>query len=115
MTKASLDIFLEAGMKNLVSKSKLLTGYLFFLLQSINEKQKGFMEIITPENEKEHGCQISLLMNKNGKTIFNKLKQNAVVADWREPNVIRIAPVPLYNTFEDVYRFYSIIDSFVSK
>lgn len=113
--KASLDIFKEAGLNNLISKSKLLTGYLFFLLQAINKKQEGFMEIITPINETEHGCQVSLLMNKNGKAIFNKLKQNGVVADWREPNVIRIAPVPLYNTFEDVYRFCSIIESFVSK
>lgn len=113
--KASLDIFKEAGLNNLISKSKLLTGYLFFLLQAINKKQEGFMEIITPINETEHGCQVSLLMNKNGKAIFTKLKQNGVVADWREPNVIRIAPVPLYNTFEDVYRFCSIIESFVSK
>ncbi len=109
--KASLDMFQEAGLKNLVDKSKLLTGYLFFLLENLNKKYDGLMEIITQANEKEHGCQVSLLMLKNGKAIFNKLQQNGVVADWREPNVIRIAPVPLYNTFEDVYRFCTIIES----
>lgn len=107
--KASLDIFKEAGLKNLVSKSKSMTGFLFFLLQEIQNKQPGLVEIITPVSEKEHGCQVSLLMLKNGKAIFNRLKNKGVVADWREPNVIRIAPVPLYNTYEDVFIFYKIL------
>ncbi len=113
--KASLDMFQEAGLKNLIAKSKLLTGYLFYLLEELNKKHNGLMEIITPSNKKEHGCQVSLLMLKKGKAIFNKLQQNGVVADWREPNVIRIAPVPMYNSFEDVFRFCTIIESFVSK
>ncbi len=112
---ASLDIFNEAGLKNLVIKSKLLTGYLLYLLNELNKIHNGLMEIITPANEKEHGCQVSLLMLKNGKAIFNKLQQNGVVADWREPNVIRVAPVPLYNSFEDVFRLCTINESFVSK
>lgn len=107
--KASLDIFKEAGLKNLVSKSKSMTGFLFFLLQQIQMQQPGLVEIITPVSEKEHGCQVSLLMLKNGKAIFNRLKNKGVVADWREPNVIRIAPVPLYNTYEDVFIFYKIL------
>ncbi|MBA2249289.1 MAG: kynureninase [Chitinophagaceae bacterium] len=107
---ASLDIFEEAGMKNLLVKSKALSNYLLYILQEINKdlKQK-IIEIITPLNEKERGCQVSILMLKNGKKVFEALKKNGVLADWREPNVIRVAPVPLYNTFEDIYRFGEII------
>jgi len=107
--KASLDIFKEAGLKNLVSKSKSMTGFLFFLLQEIHNKQPGLIEIITPVPGKVHGCQVSLLMLKKGKDIFTRLKSKGVVADWREPNVIRIAPVPLYNTYEDIFIFYKIL------
>ena len=67
------------------------------------------IEIITPRNENEHGCQVSMFMLEKGKEIFESLKNNSVIVDWREPNVIRLAPVPLYNTFEDIYRFGEII------
>ena len=67
------------------------------------------VEIITPRNEREHGCQISLFMMEKGKEIFESLKSTSVIVDWREPNVIRLAPTPLYNTFEDVFRFGEII------
>ncbi len=67
------------------------------------------IEIITPRNENEHGCQVSLLMLEKGKEIFDALKKHGVIIDWREPNVIRVAPAPLYNTFEDVYKFGDII------
>ncbi|MBS1730978.1 MAG: kynureninase [Bacteroidetes bacterium] len=107
--KAALDIFHEAGFKNLIAKSKIMTGYLFFLLKEIQKKQPGLIEIITPFNEKEHGCQVSLLMLKNGRSVFNRLQNKGVISDWREPNVIRIAPVPLYNTYEDIYKFYQIL------
>jgi len=108
--KASLDIFDEAGMANLVAKSKWLSGYLHFILNDINSKQKEkLIEVITPSNEKERGCQVSMLMLKRGKEIFNELSRQGVIADWREPNVIRVAPVPLYNTFEDVWRFGEIV------
>jgi len=108
--KASLDIFDEAGMANLIAKSTLLSGYLHFILNDINSKQKEkLIEIITPANEKESGCQVSMLMLKRGKEIFNELSRQGIIADWREPNVIRIAPVPLYNTFEDVWRFGEIV------
>jgi len=69
------------------------------------------MEIITPRNADEHGCQVSVLMLEKGKEIFDALKKNGVIIDWREPNVIRLAPAPLFNTFEDVYRFGEIIKS----
>ncbi|MEP6584286.1 MAG: kynureninase, partial [Ginsengibacter sp.] len=70
---------------------------------------KKMIEIITPRNEWEHGCQVSILMLEKGTEIFESLKKNSVIVDWREPNVIRVAPAPLYNTFEDIYRFGSII------
>ncbi len=108
--KASLDIFDEAGMDNLIVKSKLLSGYLHFILNDINSKQKEkLVEIITPANEEERGCQVSMLMLQKGKEIFNELSRQGVIADWREPDVIRVAPVPLYNTFEDVWRFGEIV------
>ena len=66
-------------------------------------------EIIAPSNPIERGCQLSLLFKSKGKEVFEALQKNGVVADWREPNVIRIAPVPLYNSFEDVYTFCEIM------
>lgn len=111
--KASLDIFEKAGMDNLVAKGKQLSDYLLFILDEINAGLKEKMiELITPRNEKEKGCQVSILMLKKGKEVFEALKQNGVLADWREPNVIRVAPVPLYNSFEDVYRFGQILKTF---
>lgn len=108
--KASLDIFEEAGFDKLIQKSKLLAAYLQFILNNINQQQsEKVIEIITPSNEAEYGCQVSMLMLKNGKQIFDELMKQGVIADWREPNVIRVAPVPLYNSFEDVWRFGDII------
>ena len=68
------------------------------------------VEMITPKEYDERGCQVSMLMAVRGREIFESLIEQGVVADWREPDVIRIAPVPLYNTFEDVYRFGNIIN-----
>ncbi|MGZ5191977.1 MAG: kynureninase, partial [Flavisolibacter sp.] len=108
--KASLDIFEEAGMDELIKKSKLLTGYLFYIIEEINRETKEFeIDIITPANENEHGCQVSMLVQKQGKQLFESLLKNNIVADWREPNVIRVAPVPLYNRFEDVWHFGNTI------
>ncbi len=104
---ASLQLFQEAGIKNLRKKSVLLTGFLEYLLTSI-EKYNDYFAIITNSNADERGCQLSILMKKNGKKVFMSLTRAAVIADWREPDVIRIAPVPLYNTFEDVFRFVEI-------
>jgi Kynureninase len=110
--KASLDIFEEAGMDLLHEKSRQLSGYLHFILNDINSEQaEKVIEIITPSAEAERGCQVSMLMLQRGKDIFRELAHQGVVADWREPNVIRVAPVPLYNTFEDVWRFGNIISS----
>ena len=104
--KSSLDIFEAAGMERLLTKSKLLTGYLLFLL----ERNKSYLyEVITPEAEEERGCQVSVLFKEKGKDIFNALKKHGVLSDWREPDVIRFSPVPLYNRFEDVYQFIQIL------
>ena len=113
--KASLDIFREAGIDNLIVKGKILCSYLLFILDEINENaNEDVIEIITPENETERGCQVSMLMLKNGKNIFDALKKEGVIADWREPNVIRVAPVPLYNSFEDIYKFGEIISTMIA-
>ena len=108
--KASLDIFEEAGFENLVTKGRQLSDFLLFVLDKINASQKEkLIEIITPRSDKEKGCQVSMLMLNRGKEIFQALTNKGVIADWREPNVIRISAVPLYNTFEDVWRFGSIV------
>lgn len=112
--KASLQIFDEAGMDTLVKKSNQLTQFLFHILDEINREQKHkVIELITPRNA--HGCQVSMFMMERGKEIFDALIHEGVIADWREPNVIRIAPVPLYNTFEDVWRFGNIINTILNK
>ncbi|MBP6590390.1 MAG: kynureninase [Chitinophagaceae bacterium] len=108
--KASLDIFDAAGMDQLHEKRKKLAAFLHFVLQELNQQdQHPIIEVITPAVESERGCQVSMLMLKNGRAVFESLTQQGVIADWREPNVIRVAPVPLYNTFEDIFRFGEII------
>lgn len=107
---ASLDLFEEAGMQNLRAKSELLTGFLEFLLKEISE-----IQIITPSTPQDRGCQLSLIAKKEAKPLFQFLKEKGVVADWREPDVIRVAPVPMYNTFEDVYHFVEIVKEFYTK
>ncbi len=104
---ASLDIFDEVGMEKLCTKRDQLTAYLEFIIDDISSTHKELctLEIITPRNKAQRGAQLSMLVHGKGKAIFDKLSEAGVVADWREPNVIRLAPVPLYNSFEDVYYF----------
>jgi kynureninase len=104
--KASLDVFEEAGMKNLIEKSKRLTGYLEFLLTEIHDER---ISVITPANEKMRGCQLSIRVKDANKKLFKQISARGVIADWREPDVIRVAPVPLYNSFSDVYKFAEIL------
>lgn len=107
---ASLKIFDEVGMKKLNEKSKVLNAYLeFIVLDAAKKNDKLSFDIITPE---ERGCQLSILTGSNGKQLFDYLMENGVIVDWREPNVIRMAPVPLYNSFEDVYRFGELLREF---
>lgn len=104
---ASLEIFEEAGMNSIRKKSVLLTGYLAFLLCEI-DPDENYFKLLTPSDPDARGCQLSIFMNRNGRKVFKAITENGVVADWREPDVIRVAPVPLYNTFEEVYRFGQI-------
>jgi kynureninase len=118
--KAALNIFEEAGWQNVHSKRKLLNDYLWFILDEVNKTSQKMIEFITPRpenypNEMERGCQVSMLMSERGQHVFETLTKDGVMADWREPNVIRIAPVPLYNTFEEVWRFGNIIASILSQ
>jgi kynureninase len=112
--KAALAIFDKAGMESLVLKSTHLTKYLLYILRAINEKHhRKVIQLITPEDA--HGCQVSLLMLEKGRAIFEALIDHGVISDWREPNVIRLAPVPLYNSFEDVWTFGNIIQTILDK
>jgi kynureninase len=107
--RASIDIFDEVGMDALVAKAEKLTGYLEFIVDDINTTLDKKLEIITPRDKKQRGCQLSIVAHGRGKELFNKLTEAGIISDWREPNVIRCAPVPLYNSFEDVYRFGEIL------
>jgi kynureninase len=104
--RASLDVFEAAGMENLFEKSRKLTGYLEFLLREIHDER---ISIITPSNTEMRGCQLSIRVRNSDKSLFKAISDRGVVADWREPDVIRVAPVPLYNTFTDVFRFAGIL------
>jgi kynureninase len=99
--KASLDLFDEVGFKKLLEKSKKLTGYFEFLLNELNNKH---IKIITPSNPKERGCQLSIQVKNADKSLHQKLTEAGVISDWREPDVIRCAPTPFYNSFQDVYH-----------
>jgi kynureninase len=111
---ASLELFHEAGIENLRKKSIVLTNYLEFILEDAkNQNANLSFEIITPKNER--GAQLSLLTDSNGKALFDHLIHNNIIADWREPNVIRIAPTPMYNSFLDVYLLGKAMISFSDK
>jgi kynureninase len=105
---ASLDLFEKAGIDNLRAKSIHLTGYMEYLLKQITHLQ---FQIITPTDPARRGAQLSMLFTERGREVFDLLTENGIVADWREPNVIRIAPVPMYNTYEDCYRLYETMMS----
>ena len=114
--KASMEIFDEVAMEKLESKSFLLTNYMEFILNDISTRYGNCnFEIITPKETIARGCQLSVLMHGQGKSMFDFLTQEGVIADWREPNVIRMAPVPLYNTFNDVYQLGQIIEKALKK
>ena len=106
--KASLDIFEKVGMDALVKKSKKLTGFFEYL---VNEIASDTIEIITPTNPNERGCQLSLQVKNVDKNLHKKLTENNIITDWREPDVIRCAPVPMYTSFEDVYHMVTILES----
>jgi kynureninase len=114
--KAALDIFEEAGgLDKLREKSLSLTGYLEYLIGQINQKHgEEVFKIITPKQPEWRGCQLSIICKRDGKKIFDYLTKKGVIGDWREPDVIRLAPVPLYNTFKDVYNAAKYLDESLS-
>lgn len=104
--RAALEVVVEAGWGNINQKRKLLTAYLWFILDEVNASQANpIIEFITPRKENEHGCQVSMNMLDRGKEIYNALMQQGFYVDWRESSVIRLAPVALYNSFEEVWKF----------
>ena len=111
---ASLSIFEQAGIKNLRAKSVELTGFLEHLLRQ-SEIISRQVTLLTPPNKEERGCQISIFLQHHGKEIFDHLIDHGVILDWREPNVIRAAPVPLYNSFQEVYEFVEILEDAFEK
>ncbi|WP_026811341.1 kynureninase [Arenibacter latericius] len=105
---ASLEMFEEVGLEALIKKRDTIVSYLEFILKEIGEETNANFEIITPE---ERGCQLSVLLHGQGKALFQYLMDNGVIVDWREPNVIRLAPAPFYCSFEDMFRFGQILKS----
>jgi kynureninase len=99
---ASMDVFSEAGIERLRAKSVLLTGYLEFLFQQQN--MAGF-SIITPSEPERRGCQLSIRVPRYGRELCDRLTAQGIIGDWREPDIFRVAPVPLYNTYRDVFNF----------
>ncbi len=103
---ASLQLFEEVGMDTLIEKRKRIVAYLEFILQEVDAEVDTTFEIITPP---ERGCQLSVLLHGGGKSLFDYLMKEGVIIDWREPNVIRLAPAPFYCSFEDMFRFGQIL------
>jgi kynureninase len=100
--RASMDIFQQAGMERLRAKSESLTGYLEFLLQ---EDPSTEFKIITPSDPARRGAQISIRVTNKGRALCEQLTAEGILCDWREPDILRVAPVPLYNSYRDVFRF----------
>jgi kynureninase len=111
---ASVDMFAEVGMTKLITKRNLITSYLEFILHEIaNEIEGANFEIITPSNQEERGCQLSVYLHGQGRELFERLMKNGVITDWREPNVIRLAPAPFYCSFEDMYAFGQLLKKLI--
>ena len=104
--KASLELFRKVGMNKLRMKSINLTGYLEYLILQMNNKN---IDIITPKDPNQRGCQLSIKLNNSNKSLHENLRLNNVITDWRDPNVMRCAPVPFYNSYQDVYNFVKIL------
>ena len=109
--KASLDLFHEVGMDALRAKSVMLTGYMEFLLDHLHS---SVFTIMTPRDAQARGCQLSIVVKNDGRKVFDALTAQGVICDWREPDCIRVAAVPLYNSFSDVHRFVTLFSEYVS-
>ncbi len=106
---ASVEMFAEVGMDALIQKRDKITAYLEFILNEIDKEVDSTFEIITPSNPAERASQLSVFLHGEGRPLFDYLMKNGVITDWREPNVIRLAPVPLYCSYEDMYDFGQIL------
>lgn len=106
---ASLQMFDEVGMDALIEKRNKIVAYLEFILHEIDKEVDSTFEVITPANQEERGTQLSVFLHGEGKELFNYLMRNGVIPDWREPNVIRLAPAPFYCSYEDMYEFGQIL------
>lgn len=106
---ASLQMFDEVGMDALIEKRNKIVAYLEFILHEIDKEVESSFEIITPSNQEERGTQLSVFLHGEGKELFSYLMKNGVIPDWREPNVIRLAPAPFYCSYEDMYEFGQIL------
>ena len=114
--ESSLELFQEAGFGNLIAKATSLSNYLLDLLNDLNKRlDNSSIEILTPLEPQRHGCQVSMLMREHGREVFEALSRQGIFADWREPDVIRIAPVPLYNRFEEIWRFVQVMEQVLQK
>ncbi|MEZ5307708.1 MAG: kynureninase [Pyrinomonadaceae bacterium] len=109
---ASLDVFDEAGMLRLREKSEKLTGYLEWLVGNVGSER---ISIVTPKEPERRGCQLSIRVSGADKNLFHALRKRNIIADWRQPDIIRVAPVPLYNSFSDCHRFYEALSDELSK
>ena len=113
--KAALDIFVEAGISALREKSLNLTAYLEFIIHEVKKDTGVQLQILTPSNPIERGCQLSIVVPGATKQLVKDLADRGIVIDWREPNVIRMAPVPSYNSFEDIYTFGQVFTEFLKR
>ncbi|HLP88536.1 MAG TPA: kynureninase [Nostocaceae cyanobacterium] len=109
---ASLDIFEAAGMDKLRTKSKLLIGYLEFLLDGMRDER---ISLITPRDPEQRGCQLSIRIKDSNKKVLQHLNERGVFCDWREPDVIRVAPVPLFNQYTEVFDFVEILTEILNQ
>jgi kynureninase len=112
---ASVELFDEVGMDRIIEKRNHITAYLEFILLDIAEQTGAHFEIITPTDQKQRACQLSVYLHGQGRELFNYLMEQGVVPDWREPNVIRLAPAPLYCSYEDMYQFGQILKAGLGK
>jgi kynureninase len=113
--RAALDLFDQTSMEELRKKSVHLTGILEGILLEIGQKHQTGWRLLTPADPKARGCQLSLFIPSEGKALFDHISSHGVVADWRNPNVIRMAPVPMYNSYSDLYRLQQIILDFYEE
>ncbi len=109
--EASLEIFSSVGISPIVEKNQKLSSYLFYLIDELrtNHIEESLCTVITPRDPRERGAQLSLRISSDGKNLVKTLSENGIFVDWREPDILRLAPTALYNTYEEVFRFYEVL------